>query len=42
MMLVPGWSSTAVVSYAQPGAFLRETGANDALSFVSISAQYRF
>jgi hypothetical protein len=41
-MLVPGWSSTAVVSYAQPGAFLRETGANDALSFVSISAQYRF
>lgn len=40
--LAPGWSATAVVSYAQPGAFLRETGADDALSFISISAQYRF
>lgn len=38
----PGWSSTAVVAYAQPGAFLRQTGADDALSFISISAQYRF
>ena len=38
----PGWSSTAVVAYAQPGAFLRETGANDALSFISLSLQYRF
>ncbi|SDH15829.1 MULTISPECIES: alginate export family protein [unclassified Duganella] len=40
--LTPGWSSTAVIAYGQPGAFLRETGANDALSFVSLSAQYRF
>jgi hypothetical protein len=40
--LAPGWSSTAVVAYAQPGAFLRETGANDALSFISLSLQYRF
>lgn len=40
--LAPGWSSTAVVAYAQPGAFLRQTGADDALSFISISAQYRF
>lgn len=36
------WSSTAVVAYAQPGAFLRETGANEPLSFISLSAQYRF
>lgn len=36
------WSSTAVVAYGQPGGFLRETGADDALSFVSIGAQYRF
>jgi hypothetical protein len=40
--LARGWSSTAVVAYAQPGAFLRETGANDALSFISLSMQYRF
>lgn len=40
--LAPGWSSTAVVAYAQPGAFLRQTGADDALSFISIIAQYRF
>jgi len=40
--LAPGWSSTAVVAYAQPGAFLRETGADDALSFVSVGLQYRF
>ena len=40
--LAPGWSSTAVVAYAQPGAFLRETGANDALSFISLGVQYRF
>ena len=40
--LAPGWSSTAVVAYGQPGRFLRETGADDALSFVSVSAQYRF
>jgi hypothetical protein len=38
----PGWSSTAVVAYARPGAFLRETGATDALSFISLSLQYRF
>jgi hypothetical protein len=37
-----GWTSTAVASYAQPGAFLRETGAGAALSFISLSAQYRF
>lgn len=40
--LAKGWSSTAVGAYAQPGAFLRETGADDPLSFVSLSAQYRF
>jgi len=40
--LARGWSSTAVAAYAQPGAFLRETGADDALSFISVSAQYRF
>jgi hypothetical protein len=40
--LAPGWSSSAVVAYARPGAFLRETGATDALSFVSLSLQYRF
>jgi len=40
--IAPGWSSTAVVAYAQPGAFLRETGAEDALSFISLSLQYRF
>lgn len=40
--LAPGWSATAVVAYGQPGAFLRETGADDALSFVSLGAQYRF
>jgi hypothetical protein len=38
----PRWSATAVVAYAQPGAFLRETEANDALSFISLSVQYRF
>lgn len=38
----PGWSSTVVVAYAQPGAFLRETGASDVLSFVSLGLQYRF
>ncbi|USX25099.1 alginate export family protein [Oxalobacteraceae bacterium OTU3CINTB1] len=40
--LAPAWSSTAVVAYAKPGAFLRETGASDPLSFVSLSVQYRF
>lgn len=40
--LAPGWSSTAVVAYAEPGAFLRETGASDALSFISLGVQYRF
>ena len=40
--MAPGWSSTAVVAYARPGAFLRETGAKDALSFISLSLQYRF
>lgn len=40
--VAPGWTSTAVVAYAQPGTFLRETGANDALSFVSVGMQYRF
>ncbi len=38
----PGWSSSAVVAYAQPGTFLRETGADDALSLISLSLQYRF
>lgn len=37
-----GWSATAVVAWAQPGAFLRETGADDPLSFISAGAQYRF
>ena len=40
--LAPGWSSTAVVAYAHPGAFLRETGAGDPLSFISLGVQYRF
>jgi hypothetical protein len=40
--LAQGWTSTAVAAYARPGAFLRETGANQALGFVSLSAQYRF
>lgn len=40
--LAPGWSSTAVVAYAQPSSFLRETGADDVLSFISLSLQYRF
>jgi hypothetical protein len=40
--LAPGLSSTTVVAYAWPGAFLRETGAGAALSFVSIGLQYRF
>ena len=40
--VAPGWSTTAVVACAEPGAFLRETGASDVLSFVSLSAQYRF
>jgi hypothetical protein len=39
--IAPGWSSTALVAYAQPGAFLRETDADDALSFISLSLQYR-
>ncbi|NZA27976.1 alginate export family protein [Luteimonas sp. SJ-92] len=38
----PGWSASAVVAYAQPGAFLRETGADDALSLISLTLQYRF
>lgn len=38
----PGWSSSAVVAYARPGAFLRETGADDALSLISLTVQYRF
>lgn len=38
----PGWSTIAVVAYARPGAFLRETGADDALSFLSLGVQYRF
>jgi hypothetical protein len=38
----PGWSSSAVVAYARPGAFLRETGADDSLSLVSLTLQYRF
>ncbi|WP_170976716.1 alginate export family protein [Massilia sp. HP4] len=37
-----GWTSTAVVAYGQPGAFLRETKADDALTFISLGAQYRF
>lgn len=40
--LASGLSSTAVVAYAQPGAYLRESGADDALSFVSFNLQYRF
>ena len=38
----PGWSSSAVVAHARPGAFLRETDADDALSLVSLTLQYRF
>ena len=37
-----GWSTTAVAAYAKPGAFLRDTGAGDTLSFISLGAQYRF
>ena len=37
-----GWTSTAVVAYGRPGAFLRETNADDALGFTSLGAQYRF
>jgi hypothetical protein len=40
--IAPGWSSTAAVAYGRPGAFLCETGAGDALSFVSVGVQYRF
>lgn len=40
--LSPHWSSTAVAAYARPGAFLLQTGAKDALSFVSLGVQYRF
>lgn len=40
--LARGWSATAVVAYARPGAFLRATGPGDPLSFVSLGAQYRF
>lgn len=40
--LAPSWSSTAVLAYAKPGAFLRETGASDRLTFISLSLQYRF
>lgn len=40
--LAPGWSATAVVAYGQPGAFLRETGADAALGFISLGAQFRF
>lgn len=38
----PGWSSSAVVAHAQPGAFLVESGAEDALNLVSLTLQYRF
>ncbi|WP_165390715.1 alginate export family protein [Pseudoduganella lutea] len=38
----PGWSATTVLAYGRPGAFLRETGAGEALGFVSTSVQYRF
>lgn len=38
----PGWSTTAALAYGRPGAFLRETGADDALSFLSLGMQYRF
>jgi hypothetical protein len=40
--LASGWSSTAVVAYARPGKFLRASGADDPLSFVSLNLQYRF
>lgn len=40
--LAPGWTASTVAAYARPGAFLRETGAGDPLSFVSLGAQYRF
>ncbi|MEG3191580.1 alginate export family protein [Lysobacter sp. D1-1-M9] len=38
----PGWSSSAVVAYARPGTFLREASADDALSLISLTLQYRF
>jgi hypothetical protein len=38
----PRWSATAVAAYARPGAFLRDTGAGETLSFVSLAVQYRF
>ncbi|MGE8278898.1 MAG: hypothetical protein ACN6O2_00550 [Stenotrophomonas sp.] len=37
----PDCSSIAVVAYARPGAFLRESGADDALSLISLNLQYR-
>ncbi len=40
--LAPGWTSTTVVAYARPGAYLRESGAGDPLSFISLGVQYRF
>lgn len=40
--LSPGWTATAVAAYGRPGAFLRESNADDALSFISLGAQYRF
>lgn len=40
--LAPGWTSSTVVAYARPGAFLRETNATRALSFISLGVQYRF
>lgn len=38
----PGWSASAVVAHSRPGAFLRETGADDALGLVGLTLQYRF
>ncbi len=38
----PGWSSSTALAHAQPGAFLREAGAGDALSLISLTLQYRF
>lgn len=38
----PGWSSSAVIAHSQPGAFLRESGGDDALSLISLTLQHRF
>ncbi len=40
--LTPGWSTSLIVAYSAPGAFLRDTGAGDPLSHISLTLQYRY